>query len=188
ADPCGLLKFSSRLGRLTLGLKTALWLLGNVVCRSTGAAPAPGVLGNLHARNARRLGQADFLIAQVAAGVLAPQVAGCPGTGAGVAVADRQPAALGATPLDGPRVLAQLQQQRLGLLQPDFAKGVAAHVADGVLPPVSIRVYIADVVDIGDAAARGIAPPGAQHLLQALGVLRQVFRDPLQQQDGVGVV
>src|SRR5690606_40932299 len=116
--------------------------------------------GDLHAGNALGLGQADFRVAQVAAGVLAPQVALGPGAGAGVAVADGQPLALAAAPLDGARVLAQAQQQRVGVVQPDVAEAAFAHVAHGVLPPVGVRVHGAGVVDVGDAAARGVATPG----------------------------
>ncbi|MCY1440594.1 hypothetical protein D9M71_568770 [compost metagenome] len=68
-------------------------------------------------------------------------------------------------------MLAQAQQQRIGLLQPQGAERRAAHVAYRVLPPVGVGVHFAGVVDIGDGAARGIADPGAQHLLQLRVVL-----------------
>src|SRR5690606_39142469 len=138
--------------------------------------------------NASGLRQADFRVAQVAAGVFTPQVAFGPGAGTGVAVADRQPLALVAAAGHGARVFAQAQQQRVGVVQPDVAEAALAHVAHGVLPPVGVRVHGAGIVDVGDAAARGVAAPGAQHLLQARAVLRQTLAHPLQQQDGVGVV
>ncbi len=49
-------------------------------------------------------------------------------------------------------------------------------------------MHIADVVDIGDAAARRVAAPGAQHPLQALAMFGQAGLDPLQQEHRVGVV
>ena len=49
-------------------------------------------------------------------------------------------------------------------------------------------MHFAGVVDIGNAAARGIAAPGMQQVFKLRVVFRQVLVHPLQQQHGVGVV
>ncbi len=49
-------------------------------------------------------------------------------------------------------------------------------------------MHFAGVVDVGDAAARGIAAPVEQHAFQVWSVPRQMLLHPLQHQDGIGVV
>src|SRR5690606_21835183 len=85
--------------------------------------------------------QADFTVAQVAAGVLAPEIAGGPGPGASVAVADRQPLAFATATAYRPGMLAQLGEQWVGVIQPDVPEAALADIADGVLPPVGIRMH-----------------------------------------------
>ncbi|MNR43453.1 hypothetical protein D3C85_1620740 [compost metagenome] len=68
-------------------------------------------------------------------------------------------------------MFTQAQQQGIRLIQPQRAERRAPDIAHRVLPPVGVGVHFAGVVDIGDGAARGIAAPGAQHLLQLRVVL-----------------
>lgn len=132
--------------------------------------------------------EADFLIAEVAAGVFAPEFSAGPGAGAGVAVADVQPAALAAAPDHRSRALAQLQEQRVGALEPEVGEALMADVADAVVPPVAVRMHLAGVVDVGDALARGVAAPVQQQLAETRQLLRAAALEPVEEKDRVGVV
>ena len=89
--------------------------------------------------------EADFLIAEVAAGVFAPEFSAGPGAGAGVAVADVQPAALAAAPDHRSRALAQLQEQ----LQRQFTNlDTKDPSLWPILPRILLCVFIAAAVAV----------------------------------------
>ena len=71
---------------------------------------------------------------------------------------------------------------------PDLRERPLAHVAERVVPPHGVRVHVAEVVDVGDVHAGGIAAPlrelGA-HVRLAFG---KVPPHPEQQVDAVGIV
>src|SRR5690554_3654335 len=135
-----------------------------------------------------RLLQADFFVGKVTTRIFRPHVTLCPGAGAGIAIANWQPLALATAPLDRARMLTQLNQQRVRVLQPDVGKAALAHVAHRVLPPVGVGMNVTKVVDIGDAGTGCVAAPGAQHALHLPGVFGHGLLHPLQQQNTVGIV
>ena len=109
---------------------------------------------------ARRRPRCRFRRRQIAARVLGPGVAGeLEGAHAGVAVADVEVGAGGAAALHRRAALLEAGHQRVGSVRPDGRERALAHIAERVVPPEGVRVDVAQVVDVGDVDARGVAAP-----------------------------
>src|SRR4030042_602625 len=97
------------------------------------------------------------------------------GAHAGVAAADIEVVARAAASLDLPGARLETGHERVGGIGPDLRERPVLYVAEAVVPPEGVGMNLAEVVDVGDVHARGVATPLRELGTHVLFPLREVF-------------
>lgn len=121
-----------------------------------------------------------FTIRQIAARILGPEIS-CRlrGPDAGVAVADFLVMASAAASFERPGMLLKTRHQRIAGVHPYFRERPFLYIAQFVMPPERVGVDVAQIVDIGDIDARGIAAPLFQLGFDVIGLIGKMTRHPV---------
>jgi hypothetical protein len=127
---------------------------------------------------------------EVAARIFRPRIAGhLLGAHARVAAADVEMDAGPAAAADRARMRLEAGHQRVAGIHPDLAEAERSRtVAERVMPPHRVRMDVAQVVDVGDVHAAGIAAPLRELAADVPDLVREAALQPVQQVNAVGIV